>query len=319
MMRVLALIPGGIGDQILCFPTLDDLKQQYPDAQIDVVVEPKAKGAYRVCRAVQEVIPFDFQNRNGLADWVNLIGILREREYDAAIAFERGWEMGLLMWLTGIPTRISYAGGAGEFLLTQPVPLKPEQYAAQKYHDLLQGLGINTPCPELQINLPQKDLVWAETEQNRLDLADAKEGSYVLIDGGSSLAKNPSGDYPAKNWQKIIQDFQQRQPDLPVVVVEAAQVGVAALKKACPQLKVTAPEDTGKLAAMIAGASLVVSSNPAAVQLAVAVQTYTIALFGPLEPQKYLPQSDRFISIKAPSGKVADIPPEKVLEKVWSA
>lgn len=319
MMRVLALIPGGIGDQILCFPTLDDLKQQYPDAQIDVVVEPKAKGAYRVCRAVQEVIPFDFQNRNGLADWVNLIGILREREYDVAIAFERSWEMGLLMWLTGIPNRISYAGGAGEFLLTQPVPLKPEQYAAQKYHDLLQGLGINTPCPELQINLPQKDLVWAETEQNRLDLADAKEGSYVLIDGSSSQTKDPSGDYPVKNWQKIIQDFQQRQPDLPVVVVEADQAGVAAFKKACPQLKVTAPEDTGKLAAMIAGASLVVSSNPAAVQLAVAVQTYTIALFGPLEPQKYLPQSDRFISIKAPSGKVADIPPEKVLEKVWSA
>lgn len=319
-MRVLALIPGGIGDQILCFPTLDDLKQQYPDDQIDVVVEPRAKGAYRVCRAVQEVIPFDFQNRNGLADWVNLIGILREREYDAAIAFERCWEMSLLMWLTGIPARIGYAGGRGEFLLTQPIPLKPEQYAAQKYHDLLQGLSINTPCPELQINLPQKDIAWAEVEQNRLNLLDAKEGNYVLIDGGPSQTHDLDWAYPVKNWQKILKDFQQQQPELPVVVVGSEnQARVAALKKACPQLKVTHPEDTGKLAAMIAGASLMISSNPAAVQLAVAVQTYTISLFGPLEPKKYLPPSDRFISIKSSSSKVADIPPDKVLEKVWSA
>ena len=46
-MRILALVPGGIGDQILFFPTLDDLKKAHPDAQIDVVVEPRAKSAYR--------------------------------------------------------------------------------------------------------------------------------------------------------------------------------------------------------------------------------------------------------------------------------
>ena len=58
-MRVVALIPGGIGDQILFFPTLDDLKRIYPDAQIDVVVEPRSKGAYRVSKSIHEVLLFD--------------------------------------------------------------------------------------------------------------------------------------------------------------------------------------------------------------------------------------------------------------------
>jgi len=48
MMRILALVLGGTGDQLLFFPTLDTLKQQYPKAEIDVVVEPRAMAAYRI-------------------------------------------------------------------------------------------------------------------------------------------------------------------------------------------------------------------------------------------------------------------------------
>ena len=68
-MRILALVPGGIGDQILFFPTLDDLRAYYPEAEINVIVEPRAKGAYRVCKSVDEVLTFDFKDRNGLADF----------------------------------------------------------------------------------------------------------------------------------------------------------------------------------------------------------------------------------------------------------
>ena len=162
-MRVLAFVPGGIGDQILFFPTLDDLKNNYPEAQIDVVVEPRSRGAYRVCKSVNKVIPFDFRDANSLADWGNLLGVLRDRQYEVALSLGRSWLVGLLLWMTGTPKRIGYAGG-GSIFLTNPVPLKQEQYAAHMYHDLLKGLGITTPCPELAIALPKEDLAWAEAE-----------------------------------------------------------------------------------------------------------------------------------------------------------
>lgn len=317
-MRVVALVPGGIGDQILFFPTLDDLKRYYPDAQIDVVVEPRSMGAYRVCKSVQDVIRFDFKDRNSLADWANLVGIIRDRECDVAISLGQSWFLGLLLWLTGIPTRVGYRG-AGTNFLTNPVPLKIQQYAAAMYHDLLQGLGINSPCPELAINVPKPDIDWAESEQKRLGI---QESGYILINGGSSelfQAKSIDQIYPLKNWKQIIQNFLSRQPDLPVVVIQGSEDEqfVQELLQSCPNVKVTSPSDIGKLAAMIAGANLMVCTDGAPMHLAVAVQTYTIALFGPTEPQKLLPQSDRFISIKSPTNRMADISPQAVLEKIW--
>ena len=320
-MRIVALVPGGIGDQILFFPTLDDLKRAYPKAQIDVVVEPRAQSAYRVSKSVHSTILFDFKGRNSLADLGNLLGAIREREYDIAISLGQRWTVGLLLWLTGVPNRIGYAGSAGEFFLTNAVPLKQNQYAAQMYHDLLQGLDINTPCPELALSVPAKDLDWAEGERQRLGI---QSSGYVLIHGGSSqLAKAKGIDkiYPIANWKGIIQDFEQRQPDLPIVLVKGPEDTefVEALVEAKPKLKVTAPEDIGKLAAMIAAANLVLCTDSAPMHLAVAVKTYTLALFGPTDPKKLLPEGNRFIGIKSLTGKMADISPQTVLEKVWSS
>lgn len=318
MMRVLALVPGGIGDQILFFPTLDDLKRSYPAAEIDVVVEPRSKGAYRVCQSVSNVILYDFKGRNSPADWGNLLGVIRDREYEIILSLGQRQALGFLLWLTGVPKRVGYAGGNNWFL-TDVVPLNPDQYAAQMYHDLLQGLGIKTPCPEISINVPRKDIDWVEAEQKRLGLAGQ---GYVLIHGGSSRLSQEKGInklYPVENWRTIIQDFKQRQPDLPIVVIQGPEDEplVASLLKATPDVKVTSPADIGKLAAMIAGASLMLCTDSAPMHLAVAVKTYTLALFGPTDPTKLLPANNRFIGIKSPTGSMADISPQTVLDKVW--
>jgi ADP-heptose:LPS heptosyltransferase len=318
-MRILALIPGGIGDQILFFPTLDDLKRYYPAVEIDVIVEPRAKGAYRVCKSVDDVLTFDFKDRNGLADFGNLLGIIRDREYDAALALGRRWSIGLLLWMSGIPIRIGYSANAGRWFFTNPVPLKTEQYAAHMYHDLLQGFGINTPAPELTINVPKQDIEWAEAEQQRLQIKDT---GYILIHGGSSQAGESKGIdkiYPVQKWQQIIEDIQQKQPNLPIVILQGLEdrAWIGGLKQSRPDLKIATPPDIGKLAAMIAGANLMVCTDSTPMHLSVAVGTYTIALFGPTEAEKLLPQNERYVSVQSSTGAIADIKPEDVLKQVW--
>ncbi len=318
-MRILALVPGGIGDQILFFPTLDDLKRRYPEAEIDVVVEPRSTAAYRVSKSVDKVIPFDFKDANGPADWGNLIGIIRDREYEVAMSLGRRWGVGFLLWLTGIPMRIGYAVGVGQVFLSNPVALNQNQYAAAMYHDLAKGLGITTPCPPLAINVPTIDIDWAEAEQQRLGI---KESGYVLIHSGASkLAQTVGSDkiYPAKQWQQIIKDLQTRQPNLPVVMIKDSEddAFVDSILSVCPNVKVISPSDIGKLAATIAGANLMLCTDTAPMQLAVAVDTYTIALFGPTDPKKLLPNNGRSIAIKSRTDKIADIPPSDILEKIW--
>jgi len=304
-MRVVALVPGGIEQQLLFFPTLDDLKQNYPNAEIDVVVEPSAKAAYRVSRSVNDVLTFDFQDRNSPADWANLLGILRDHDYEAVLS-SGGLGIGLLLWLTGIPTRIGFGNHGGGFFLTNPVPQKNEQYAAHAYHDLLQGLGISSPCPNLALRIPKVDQDWAQAERKRLGL----EG-YVLVDATSN--------YPVESWQQIIQDLQQKQPEIPVLLIQSEENRefVAKLSQNCPGLKVSNPKDVGKLAALIAGANLMICTEGVPMHLAVALEVYTLALVAGTDPVKLLPSQDKFLGIQSSTNRLADITPEQVLQKVW--
>jgi ADP-heptose:LPS heptosyltransferase len=319
-MRILALVPGGIGDQLLFFPTLDDLRAYYPKAEIDVIVEPRAKAAYRVCKSVDEVLTFDFKDRNGMADFANLLGIIRDREYDAALSLGRRWSVGLLLWMSGIPTRIGYSASAGSLFFTNPVPLNSEQYAAHMYHDLLKGFGIDTPCPDLTVSVPKSDIEWVQNEQKRLGI---NETGYILIhDGSSQLARDKGIDkaYPVKKWQQILEDIHQKQPNLPIVMVQGPEDNefTTSMLQSFPDLKITSPPDIGKLAATIAGADLMICTDSAPMHLAVAVGTYVIALFGPTEAKKLLPpNSERFIGLQSSTRSIADIPPEDVLKQVW--
>jgi ADP-heptose:LPS heptosyltransferase len=318
-MRVVALVSGGIDDQILFFPTIDTIKRHYPEAQIDVVVEPRSKAAYRVSKSVSEVLIFDFQDRNSMADWGNLVGTIRDREYDVAVLSHQSWAVGLILWLTGIPTRVGFQGKGSGFL-TRKITLNPNQYITSTYHDLVKGLGIKSPCPELTLNVPKSDIEWASNEQKRLGIKDT---GYVLIYGTSHLASNTglNNFYPPENWLQIIQDFQNKQPDMPIVaVLESGSEGlIRSLKDSTPNLKVTAPDNIGKLTAMIAGANLLVCTDSYLMHLSVAVQTFTLALLGAESENNFLPTNDKFLAIKSPTGNVADIPYKTVLAQIWGS
>jgi ADP-heptose:LPS heptosyltransferase len=320
MTRLLALIPGGISDQFLCFPMLESLQQSYPQAQIDVVVEPRAKSAYRISPVVQQILAYDFQGRTGPADWGNLIGWVREREYDALISLDPGLIGGLFLWLTGIPRRIGFQGVPSERFMTDRVKRNPQQYAAQVYHDLLQPLEITQICPPLSVKVPHADIAWAESARTKLSLK-ADQG-YILVHGGSVSDHQILGAgsiYPTSSWQALVKGLQERQPDLPMLLVQSPsdREWFQPLVERCPGLKVLLPEDFGKFSALVAGANLMVCTESAAMHLAVALNTYLFTLFGPTEPARVVPTNEHFTPLKSATGKVSDIAPIQVLERVW--
>lgn len=320
MTRLLALIPGGISKQLLCFPMLESLQQQYPQAQIDVVVEPLAKPAYRVSRVVQQVLAYDFQGRTGPADWGNLIGWVREREYDALICLDPARLGGLLLWLVGVPKRVGFAKVPSALFMTDTIPCNPQQYAAHMYHDLLKPMGIKQACPPLAIAVSPDDLKWAEAERQRLGLG-ADQG-YILLHGGSMTnhaALGPGSVYPQSNWQALAKGLLDRQPNVPVVLVQlpSDRPWFTPIATGCPGLKVSTPDNLGRMAAMIAAANLVICTDSDAMHLTVALGNYLFVLFGATDATKVLPQNDRIVTLRSTTGKVADIPPIQMLEKIW--
>jgi ADP-heptose:LPS heptosyltransferase len=312
MMRILALVLGGTGDQLLFFPTLDTLKQQYPNAEIDVVVEPRAMAAYRICQSVNRVLKFDFNDRNSLADFGNLLGTIRDREYDAAIITQPNFSLNILLWLSGIPKRISFTG-KGDFLLTDIIAADPQEYAAVQEHNLLMAINVQKLCPPIKVNLPKNDLDWAMNEQKRLGV---QQSGFILLNCGAFA------NYPAESWAAIAINIQAKLPNLPIVAVDSVNNAdlINQLAAKVPNLLITSPTDIGKLTAMIASANLFICAEGDAMQLGVAVGTSLVAILGSNTPAAViLPIAEKRIKyVQAIAGQaLKEIAPQTVLAKIW--
>lgn len=319
-MRILALVPGGISDQLLFFPALENIKKAYPNAEIGVVVEPRAASAYRVSKIVDTVIPFAFGGANSPSDWANLLGIVRDREYEVALSTCTTWATGLLLWLSGVPTRVTYSSTKGPYFYTQTVSdAEAKPYKAQYYQNLLSAIDIPGTTHSPTINLPEGDLTWANALRDRLNL----NNGYVLIYPGPEGHRNKDSSYPPKSWQALIEDFRTKQPDIPVVLLETdySIEQVNALKNEDTTLIIATAENIGQTAAIIAGANLVLTPDSYIMQLSIALKVFTLALFGKYDPSEMLPpakgEDTRFLGIASSTSNVADIDPETVLKKVW--
>lgn len=323
-MRILALIPGGISDQLLFFPALEAIKKTYPKAEIGVVAEPQAIAAYRVSKIVNTVIPFAFSaNNNSPSDWANLLGIIRDREYEVAITTRLKWSQGLLLWLSGVPTRIAYQSTTAPWFYTATVPEPPAStYLAERYHKLLSAIDIAPPPSAPTINVPEADIAWANALRDRLNL----KNGYVLMYPGPATDQSPSAEkatYPIQSWQTLISDFRAKQPELPIVLLqtEESAAQVSALKSSDSGLAIATANNLGQSAAMVAGADLLLTTDSPIMQLAIALKVFTLGLFGTQSPEAMLPlaqgEETRFIGIPSTTNSVADIAPETILQKVW--
>ncbi|HIK46763.1 MAG TPA: glycosyltransferase family 9 protein [Leptolyngbyaceae cyanobacterium M65_K2018_010] len=291
---------------------LSQIKDALETAEIAVVVDPGAKEIYQLSKAVTEVVPYSFQASNSPADWANLLGILRDREYEAVLTLTDSWSIGLLLWLSGIPTRVGFGGGANGLFLTDTVPRKANQPLAQQYGDLLQAIHLPSQLARPSINVPQSDLAAVEALRQTANLRDG----YVLIYPSSTA----TGDsYPVASWVQILQDFQQRQPTLPVVLVKtpATAAALAPIQASLPHLTVLEPETMGQLAALLAGANLLIGVQGYPLTLAAALGVYALEL-SPAASDLPLLEQDRRVQVTSSTGKLADIAPDAVLKKVWS-
>ncbi len=321
-MRILAIVPGGISDQLLFFPALEDIKRVYSNAEIGVVVEPKASPAYRVSKIVDTVVPFAFSAANSPSDWANLLGIVRDREYEVVMTTDLSWSMGLLLWLSGVPTRVTFEKTSAPYFYTTVLPdsAQTTRYQADRYHDLLSAIGIDKPAPSLSVNVPESDLDWAKKMRDRLNL---KSGYVLMYPGPDTGSADPGARFPVSSWQSVVADFRAKQPQLPVVLLqtEGSIPQINALRVGDDKLIVASAENLGQAAAIIAGADLVLTPDSYVMQLAAALKVFTLALFGKNKPEEMLPPikgtETRYLGITSETRKIADILPETVLEKVW--
>ena len=141
--KVLAINFGGIGDEVLFLPTLERIKELAPDCELTLLLEPRSASVMEVTNLIDKVITFDIKKKPlTIVDLIRLTMLLRTGGYDMVISSGSSPMVAMLLFLSGIKLRVGYDSGSPvKSLLTHPVKLLREQYAADMYHDLTKGMA----------------------------------------------------------------------------------------------------------------------------------------------------------------------------------
>lgn len=241
-MRVLFLVPGGVEAQLHCLPAAAQVAEAL-GAQIQVACAPTAATAWSLLPAVEKLIPFDFNSNPTLADWANLLGNVREPDFQACINLASGRQVDLMLSMSHIPTRVA----AGGFSATNTVAMG-SGWAAQAMASHLKPLGLTLNADGFRLALPKPALEKATSEM------PAGQGPALLL-----APAGGTGDWPRSSWQEL--------PDL--------------VRSKLPDLRVVQASRNAKLlerAAQVASCDVVLSSDPISTELALLCGMPLVAL-----------------------------------------
>jgi heptosyltransferase-2 len=109
--KILIVAPAWVGDMVMAQVLFRFLKQQYPDAVIDVVTPKATRALLAYMPEIRHSIPLDIQHKEfGFLKRIKLAWALRKEKYDWAIVLPNSWKSALVPFLAGIKKRTGFRG-----------------------------------------------------------------------------------------------------------------------------------------------------------------------------------------------------------------
>jgi heptosyltransferase-2 len=146
--RILVVRNRYIGDTLLAIPFLRNLRRGFPDATIDVLVDPGSGSVLAECPYKDELVTWHRPTKvrgmlpKSLDNILDNAARLRARGYTRTYLLKRSFSSGLLVWLAGIPHRVGGDFQGRRPLLTRAVPIDRCRHEAEHFLDLLRDDGI---------------------------------------------------------------------------------------------------------------------------------------------------------------------------------
>lgn len=187
-MRVLLIVPGDLANQLQTLPAAAAVAVALK-AQLQVVCPPQTVAAWSLLPAVERVIPFPFESAN-LADWANLLGSVRDPDFQVCFNLAEGRQVDLMLSMSHIPTRIAVRGFSATEMI--PLPSDGNGWSAQRFEPWLQRIGVSLDAAGFRLSLPRASLDRAIAAQ------PAGDGPLLLL-----APSGVAGDWPADRWQAL--------------------------------------------------------------------------------------------------------------------
>lgn len=269
-----------LGDTVLTTPLIAELAARGP---VDVVTSPAASGLLANNPHIREHITYDKRGADrGMSGLLRMASRLRRTGYDAAYFAQGSWRSAALGLAARIPRRVGFDTSAGRWLYTERVPHRGDRHHAERLWRLAAGGSAADPDPAAI----RPRLFPGAADRAAVDalLHD------VPRDGAPLLALAPGSVWATKRWPHFPALAARLAPLYRLVVVgsTADAAPAAGIAKAAGAGRVV--DATGRLS-LLASAELIgrsvalVTNDSAPLHLASAMDTPTVAIFGPTVPR----------------------------------
>jgi heptosyltransferase-1 len=279
--RFLLVRLGSLGDVVHALPASAALRDSFPNARIDWVIEPKWARLLAGNPDLNSAIPFDRKTAGGI---VSTVKRLRAAGYTCAIDFQGLYKSALLARASGAPRRIGFQRTYAR-----------EGFASSLYTERLNPRGAH----KVEHNLTLAEAAGAQKSPARFPLAIHSEDESRIASElehrniADFFVLNPGGGWRSKCWPR------ERYGELHARIFEKfglrgvvsygpgeENLAQAILRVAGNSAPAAIPLALGPLMALLRRARFVVSADTGPLHLAAALGSPVVGLFGPTDPAR---------------------------------
>lgn len=279
------------GDMLLVTPVINTLQQNYPQAQIDVLLYKETQDMLASHPALKNIFVIDRQwkkqgTKAHLRHELNLIRQLKGQGYDLVVNLADQWRSAIIARLTGARIRLGFdfpkrRGFLWRHCHTHLVPVSDHArlHTVEQNLSLLQPLGLPALSHQVTMSYPPQD--WQTCEQ--LLRQQGISGDYIVV--------QPTSRWFFKCWseEKMAATVSALQADGHRLVITSGpdtkeREMVERILALCPPqgiVSLAGQLTLRQLAALIDHAKLFIGVDSVPMHMAAALQTPCIALFGP--------------------------------------
>jgi lipopolysaccharide heptosyltransferase I len=293
--RFLLVRLSSLGDVIHALPAASALRDAFPEARIDWVIDVRWQRLLEGNPDISEVIAYDRKQAGSLSTSIRK---LRAAQYTCAIDFQGLYKSALLALASGAPRRIGFQSSyarEGRVAILYTDRVNPRgSHKVDHNRTLVESAGAQLAAPRFPLAIRPEDDAIVTRELNNRSITNF----YVLNPGGGWLSKC----WPAERYGELHRKLAERHGWRGIVTVGPGEENLARdlVHAAGDSAPIAIPLALGPLMALLRRAKLMVSADTGPLHLASALGTPVVGLFGPTDPGRNGPFSPGDISVRNP-------------------
>lgn len=299
-MRILLIKPSSLGDIIHALPVLYALREKYPDATIDWLVNDGFAPMIRDLPAIDNVVLFERKrfskvgrSLKATSAFFQFLRSLREVRYNLVIDLQGLFRSGFMTFATGARQRVGFKSareGAWVFYNRRVPTPRDDLHAVDRNLLLLETLGCD--ANRVRFDLALTDVESRKAETLLADFGIDRSEQFVAI--------LPGARWETKRWapERFVELLQKLDQDGARCVLlggpdERDLCGEIAEKSSTNPPNLAGQTSLRELAAVLSRASVVLTHDSGPMHIADALGRPLVAICGPTNPARTGPYHQR--------------------------